>query len=149
MKVLRKFLCLVLCLSLSTYTIPVLAAGSVQSEEVVKIELSDGEMQKVVGGSGSVDAVMSEYIKYDPNQRPIAQATVTNRSNISVPYVLEVMDYQGVTLEELASGTLVPGESKVISGVATGANISSVRVKVGGNIAGLTAIDTAWLTQRR
>ena len=149
MKAIRKFLCLVLCLSLSTYTLPVLAAGSMQSEEVVKIELTDIEMQKAIGGSGNVDAVMSEYVKFEPGKPPIAQATVTNRSNISVPYILEVMDINGVALEELASGTLVPGESKVISGTATVAIKSSVRVKVGGNIAGLMAVDTAWLITRR
>ena len=148
MKVLRKFLHLVLCISLSTYTLPVFAASSLQSEEIFKTELSDKEMQLAVGGSGSVDATMSEYIKFDPTKPPVAEAVVTNRSNISVPYILEVMDMQGVSLEELASGTLQPGETKVISGTATVADKSSVRVKIG-HTYGPSAVDTAWLTQRR
>ena len=148
MKTLRKFLYLVLCASLTTYTMPVFAVTSMSAEQAYKTELSDQEMQTLVGGSGSVDATMSEYVKYDPNLPPVAQAVVSNRSNISMPYVLEVMDMQGVTLEELASGTLAPGESKVIQGTATVADKGSVRVKVGHNY-GPSAIDTAWLVNRR
>lgn len=148
MKAIRKFLYLVLCVSLTTYTLPVFAVNSLQGEEVYKTELSDKEMLTLVGGSGSVDATMSEYIKYDPNLPPVAEAVVTNRSNISMPYVLEVMDMQGVTLEELATGTLAPGETKVISGGATVANKSSVRVKIG-HTYGPSAVDTAYLITRR
>ena len=148
MKVLHKFLSLVLCLSLTTYTLPVFAVESLQSEEIFKVELSDQEMQVAVGGSGSVDAVMSEYVKFDPNKSPVAEAVVTNRSNISVPYTLEVMALNGAPLEELASGSLAPGETKVISGIATVINKSSVRVKVG-QAYGPKAVDTAWLITRR
>ena len=144
MKMFKKIICVVLSLTLSTYTLPVLAASSLQFDEQLKIELTDAEMLSMVGGSGNVDAVMSEYVKYDPNMPPIAEATVTNRSNITVSYVLDVMDLNGVSLEQLATGSLAPGESKVISGTATVQNKSSVRVKVGGT-AGLVAIDTAWL----
>ena len=147
MKALRKFLYLFLCVSLTTYTLPVFAVTSLQ-EEAFKMELSDKEMQTLIGGSGSVDATMSEYVKYDPNLPPVAQAVVTNRSNISMPYALEVMDMQGVTLEGLASGTLAPGETKVIQGTATVANKSSVRVKIGHDY-GPSAIDTAYLVTRR
>lgn len=126
MKVLHKFMSLVLCLSLTAFSLPVLAAGA----------------------SGSVDATMSEYVKFDPTKPPIAEAVVSNRSNITVPYILEVMDINGVALEELASGELEPGETKIISGSATVLNKSSVRVKVG-TTGGLQAIDTAWLITRR
>lgn len=146
MKVLRKFMCLVLCLSLSTYTLPVFAAVTVTGEEAFKAELTDMEMQLLIG-AGNVDATMSEYVKFDPTVPPIAEAVISNRSIISVPYVLEVMDINGVTLEELASGTLVSGETKVISGTATVANKHSVRIRVGGPF-GLEAIDTAWLITR-
>ncbi|MCW8901665.1 MAG: hypothetical protein OQK75_06895 [Gammaproteobacteria bacterium] len=147
MKMFKKLMCMVLSLALSTYTLPVLAATSSPSshgEESYKIELKDAEMMLIVGGSGSVDAVMSEYIMHDPNTAPIAEATVTNRSNITVSYTLDVMDISGTSLEILTSGSLAPGESKVISGTATVADKSSVRVKVGGT-AGLVAIDTAYL----
>ena len=146
MKVLRKFMCLVLCLSLSTYTLPAFAAVSLSGEEAFKAELTDMEMQLLIG-AGNVDATMSEYVKFDPTVPPIAEAVISNRSIISVPYVLEVMDINGVTLEELASGTLVSGETKVISGTATVANKHSVRIRVGGPF-GLEAIDTAWLITR-
>ena len=152
MKVLHKYICLLLCLSMSTYTLPVFAAaslaGTAQAETVFKTELSDQAMQMLVGGSGNVDATMSEYIKYDPNLPPVAQAVVTNRSTITVPYVLEVMTMQGESLEELASGNLAPGETKVISGIATVADKSSVRVKVGQSY-GPSAVDTAYLITKR
>ena len=126
MKVLYKFVSLVFCLSLSVFSLPALAAGV----------------------SGNVDATMSEYVKFDPTKPPIAEAVVSNRSTISVPYILEVMDINGLALEELASGTLEPGETKVISGSATVLNKASVRVKVG-RVGGLQAIDTAWLITRQ
>ena len=148
MKSFKKLMCIVLSLALSTYTLPVLAGSSLQSDEQYKVELTDAEMFSLVGGSGNVDAVMSEYVNYDPHKAPIAEATVTNRSNITVSYVLDVMDINGVSLEQLATGTLAPGESKVISGTATVQNKSSVRVKVGGT-AGLVAVDTAWLVTKR
>ena len=147
MKVLRKGLYLMLCLTISTYTLPVYAAGLLSGEEKLKTELTDQEMQHAVG-AGNVDATMSEYVKYDPNKAPIAEAVVSNRSLLTVPYILEVMDLNGAPLEELASGTLAPGETKVISGTATVRNKSSVRVKVGGGN-GLVAIDTAWLITKR
>ncbi len=152
MKKLHKLLCLFLSFVLSTYTLPVFAAtvelSSLQSEMQVKIELTDSEMQTIVGGTGSVDATMSEYIRYDPTSAPKAEAVVSNRSTISLPYILEVMDINGVSLEVLASGTLAVGETKIITGVATVANRSSVRVKVGGDV-GLVAIDTAYLITKR
>ena len=144
MKSFKKLICVVLSLALSTYTLPVFAGSSLQSDEQYKIELTYAEMFSSVGGSGSVDAVMSEYIRSEPNKPPIAEATVTNRSNITVSYILDVMDYNGLSLEQLATGTLAPGESKVISGTPTVASKHSVRVKVGGT-AGLVAIDTAYL----
>ena len=143
MKILRKIICLVLAASLSTYTLPVLAASSIQDNEIRKTELTDEQMLHFVG-AGNVDATMSEYVKFDPTLPPVAEAVVSNRSLISVPYLLEVMDINGVALEELASGTLAPGETKVISGTATVQDKNSVRVTVGGAF-GLQSIDTAWL----
>ncbi len=152
MKKLYKLLSLTLCFVLSTYTLPVFAAASelsnLNSELLIKIELTDSDMQTIVGGTGSVDATMSEYIRYDPTRAPIAEAVVSNRSTISLPYILEVMDINGVSLEVLASGTLAVGETKIISGVATVANRSSVRVKVGGDV-GLVAVDSAYLITKR
>ncbi len=146
MKALRKIMCLVLCFALSSYTLPLFAAtAAVQSESLVRIELTDQEMQKIVGGTGSVDATMSEYIRYDPKVAPIAQAVISNRSNISLPYVLEIMDLNGNSLEVLVSGTLAAGETKIISGSGSpGINKGSVRVKLGGDV-GIMAIDTAYL----
>ena len=57
------------------------------------------------------------------------------------------MDFNGASLEQLATGTLAPGETKIISGTATVLNKSSIRVKVAG-ANGLVAVDTAWLLTR-
>ncbi|VAW98375.1 hypothetical protein MNBD_GAMMA22-2473 [hydrothermal vent metagenome] len=131
MKALRKIMCLVLCFALSSYTLPLFAATASQAESLARVELTDQEMQKIIGGTGSVDATMSEYIRYDPKVAPVAQAVISNRSNISLPYVLEIMTINGVSLEVLASGTLAAGETKIISGSGSpGVNKGSVRVKL-------------------
>ncbi len=149
MKALRKIMCLVLCFALSSYTLPLFAAVASQAEVLTRVELTDQEMQKIVGGTGSVDATMSEYIRYDPNVAPVAQAVISNRSNISLPYVLEIMDFNGKSLEVLASGTLAAGETKIVSGSGSpGVNNRSVRVKLGGDV-GIMAIDTAFLITKR
>ena len=148
MSAIRKCLCLILCLAMSTYTLPVFAAASHAGEEILKMELTDDEMRLAVG-AGNVDATMSEYIRFEPNTPPVAEAVVANRSLLTVPYALEVTDTNGAVLEELASGTLAPGETKIVSGTATVANKSTVRIRVGGVGNGLQAVDTAYLSTRR
>lgn len=148
MNILRKYLCLMLCLVMSTYTLPVLAAGIQTSEEMLKTELTDEQMQHAVG-AGNVDATMSEYVRFDPTQKPVAEAVVSNRSLLTLPYVLEITDTNGVALEELATGILAPGETKVVSGSGTGTNVSTVRITVGSAGSGLVAIDTAYLKTQR
>ncbi len=116
MKKLHKLLCLFLSFVLSTYTLPVFAAtvelSSLQSEMQVKIELTDSEMQTIVGGTGSVDATMSEYIRYDPTSAPKAEAVVSNRSTISLPYILEVMDINGPRYSPKATNQATKADHK-------------------------------------
>ncbi len=145
---LRKFFCLMLSLSIFSYSIPAFAIvnSTTLASEAVMFELTDEQMLQAVGGSGNVDATMSDYVKFDPGIPAVAEAVISNRANISVPYSLDVVDFNtGNVLENLDSGTLAQGETKLVKGTPTIANRSYVRIKIGNPSLGLEAIDSASL----
>jgi len=145
MKRLRRWLTLLVCVSVSIYALPAFPSDvSSGGHAVVKRSLDDDEMAKAVGGNGSVDAIMADYSTGGGE----AQAVIANRTTIPTNYSLEVIDSNGSILENLVSGTLNSGEAMLLRGTPTIADNSRVRVRVwNSGVPGMTASDTSWASQ--
>ena len=113
MKKIKKIISLMLCVCISSYTLPVFAIQTVDdsSMEVQKIMLSDVEMNGLVG-AGAVDATVSDYAG-----NGMAEAVFVNRSgSLACSYTLNEVDSYGVIVGEIASGLLSPNTAIIASG---------------------------------
>lgn len=140
MKTIRKLLAVYMSLSMAVYVLPSFANTA---EAATTTVLSDAALAGAIGGLGSLDATLAnDYTDASP-----ATAVVTNRTTGQASYALESTDASGNQVIVLASGTLAPGESRVISGTppagrnAVGWTIRA-RVFIPG-IAGQLAQDTS------
>ena len=115
MKTLRKFLSLVLSLCIATYALPGLASTVSSEADAVKVELTDEAMNQAVG-AGAVDATMADLY---PGQK-VATAVIANRSILICDYSLNAVDWNGVVIRTLASGSLAPNTAVVVEGDISG-----------------------------
>lgn len=123
MKKLRKFITALLCLCMTCYSLPSFAiSGQSVDTGVSIIELSDAEMDKLVGANGSVDADVSDYKVYSGQ----AKAVFANRSTLPCSYTLDATDINGNVLEVLESGIVAPGEAIVAVGTPTASNVNTI-----------------------
>ena len=113
--VLRKFLSVMLCVCLSMGYLPAYAFSQSQETLFEKVELTDLEMEKIIGASGSVDVTMSDHTRInDP-----VQAVLANRTSLYYNYTMEVTRSNGEVLEVIASGQLPSGTAALITGNPT------------------------------
>lgn len=140
MYTLKRYFVLILCLCMSSYSIPVFAYTADKDDEVTKVELSD-EAMAGIEGAGNIDATMLDYkLGGTP-----AQAIVVNRSGGNATYLMEVIDTNNVVLEVLATGPLLVGELKMITATPSlpGTQNRNIRIKVqayGGHV----SVDTSF-----
>ncbi len=129
MHTLRKYLCYVLSLCMSISSLPAFAQHAVPLPKgLQKVELTDTALAAAVGGSGSLDAVMTDY-KLGGTK---AEAVVANRTNLYCDYQLNLVDLNGVIVQTLASGTLAPNKAAVIKGTppAGGTNNRYIQARI-------------------
>lgn len=144
MKNLRKYLSIILCLSVSAYSMPSFALMSFDNGEYFKMELTDEMMGQTYGASGHVDAQMADY----KIAGSLAEAVLANRSTLYCDYTLNVLDGAGVVTETLASGTLAPNSALIVSGTATVEYKAIVQVRLwNSGVPGLESKDTSWALQ--
>jgi len=145
MKTLHKYLSYVLCLCITSYALPVFASGSTTLEETAfKVELTDAAMRQVVGASGNVDATMADYAVGGRQ----AQAVIANRSTVGVNYSLDVVNSDGVSIENLSAGSIGSDVAAIISGTPTVAQNKYIQVRVWNTgIPGLESKDSSWAAQ--
>ncbi len=138
MKKLRKSLSLLLCLCIATYTSPVFAFATVKGD-FSKVELSDAALDQAVGGSGSVDATMSDYSSGQ------ASAVLANRSTLYCTYALSTVDINGTILETFKTGSIAPGEALVVAGTPTDPTQKFIQARVWSpGIPGIEAKDSSF-----
>ena len=138
MNKLRKLLTVLLCFCMSCYALPGFASiSSFEESEEITVNLSDAEMNEIVGGNGSVDANLSDYKAVGGP----ATATFTNRTAMYSKYSLDATGINGNVIEVLASGTLAPGEVILATGTPTeSANTIMARIYIEG-VPGLKSQD--------
>ncbi|MFK5892203.1 MAG: hypothetical protein QM504_03165 [Pseudomonadota bacterium] len=145
MKILKSFqkvLSFILCITMMSFSIPVFANVS-DANEVVKIELTSSDMNVMYGANGSVDVSLADYAVAGSK----ATAVFANRSTIGVKYSLDVVNSNGVVLENLAMGNLGSDTAILISGTPTLAapNNKYVQARVWSeSLLGLESKDTSW-----
>lgn len=143
MNTLRKCMSLILCPCVSAYAFPVVANTTVDHSEYVKISLTDEEMMRAVGANGSVDVEMADY-KFGG---ATASAVITNRFSLVCNYELNLTNTNGQIIQTLASGTIAPGTTMVVTGTpprgGTENRYIQARIYHPG-LPGLTAVDSSW-----
>ena len=146
MYTIRRYFVFILCLCMSSYSLPVFAYALDNDEQVSnKVELSDEAMDDI-HGAGNIDATMLDYkVGGTP-----AQAIVVNRSGMNASYVMELLDYDSNVLEVLAEGTLGTGTGtspvalKLVTGTPTvlGAQNRIIRIRMQ-TTTGHVSVDTS------
>ena len=141
---LRKLLTLLVCVSMSLYTLPSFASVEFSSDkEMIKIDLSDSQMKEIIGANGSVDATLADYTVAGSK----ATAVFTNRSTVgTVSYSLDVVGTNGNVLENLASGSIATDSSILVSGTPTiTTNNKYIQARIWhGGLLGLESKDSSW-----
>jgi len=141
METLRKYLSYVLCLCVSSYALPVFAGGPAIDEVATRVELTDEAMNQAIGASGNVDATMADYTKAGS----AASAVIANRSTVGVNYSLDVVNSDGVVLENLSAGSMNSGVAMIIGGTPTIAQNKYVQARVwNAGVPGLESKDSSW-----
>ena len=140
MNAIKRYFVFILCLCMSSYSLPVFAYALDSEGEVSKVELNDEAMGNI-HGAGNIDATMLDY----KVGGTLAQAIVVNRSGMTATYVLDVVDVSNNVLEVLAEGSLPPGQLQMVTGTPTlpGAQNRNVRITLrayGGHI----SVDTSF-----
>ena len=143
MKEMKRFLAVFLSVCMSCYTLPVFAAQSNvanSSEAAVIVSISDQQMIELVGGSGGVDAKVSDY----PSAGEDASAVIVNRSSsLTLPYSLVGTDIGRNVTEVIASGSLSPNTAIIVNGPVTSPSTYVLQAKIGGTgIRALESIDS-------
>jgi len=144
LKNVRKLITLLVCASMSVYAIPSFASVELTSkDEIVKVELSDSEMNEAVGANGSVDATLADYTVAGSK----ATAVFTNRFTTgTVSYSLDVVDTNGNVLENLAMGNIGVDSSILVSGIPTvTTNNKYIQARIWhAGLLGLESRDSSW-----
>ena len=122
----RRFIAMFACVCMSFCTTPVFAYSAAAQESSSKVQLSDAEMQSLVGANGSVDATMADYSVAGST----ATAVLANRTSQYLSYTLDVVDLNGTVLETLAEGSLAGNEAIIVSGTPTVQNNKYVRARL-------------------
>lgn len=144
MKTLRKYLSVFLCLCISAYAVPSFAVTASSAPEFYKAELSDVELDKAVGASGSVDANLADYTVRGSK----ATAVFANRSSLQVTYSLDVVNINGAVLENLATGYLSQSSAILVSGIPTVAENYRIQARTwNSGVPGLESKDSSWASE--
>lgn len=141
MYTIKRYFVFILCLCMSSYSLPVFAYALDNDDEVSdKVELSDEAMEKIQG-AGNIDATMLDY-KVGGTQ---AQAIVVNRSGMNAAYIMEVLDNNGNVLEVLQEGTLGPNGLKMVTAIPSlpGIQNRNIRIKLQ-SFGGHVSVDTSF-----
>ncbi|MFK5892200.1 MAG: hypothetical protein QM504_03150 [Pseudomonadota bacterium] len=142
MKNVYRFLNVFLCVCLTSYTLPVFASTpQLNSSDTVKISLSDSDMGNIMGANGSVDASLADYTVAGSK----ATAVFANRSTLGVKYSLDVVNSNGVVIENLATGNLGSDSAILVSGTPTNATNRYIQARVWNeSLLGFESKDSSW-----
>ncbi|MCW9032168.1 MAG: DUF1800 family protein [Gammaproteobacteria bacterium] len=139
MYTIKRYFVFILCLCMSSYSLPVFAYALDNEGEISKVELSDEAMGEIQG-AGNIDATMLDY-KVGGTQ---AQAIIVNRSGLNASYAMEVLDYNSNVLEILDEGMIGTGTLKMVTGTPTlpGTQNRIVRIRLQ-STSGHVSVDTS------
>lgn len=143
MNTLNRCISLILCPCVSLTSLPVYASSHVINQSIERAELSDEEMSCLVGGNGSVDAVLADYKLGGTT----ARAVFSNRFSMQCNYELNLVDTNGNIVETLASGTIEPNTSIVVTGSPPVGGTENQRIQARiyhAGLPGMEAIDSSW-----
>jgi hypothetical protein len=138
----KTFSKILLCISISTYGLPLFAYTVPESS---KVELSDAAMASAVGGSMHAEILKAPSFGTDGEVQ--ALVSVSNGNGCcNLVYALEAIDTSGNVVRTLASGSISGNQALVISGKGLADDII-YRARVdfsNANLPGLEAVDTVW-----
>ena len=140
----KKLLSHTLSVCMACCSLPVFALqleGNVRPESISIVhELNDRAMALLIG-AGNVDIEMADYQQSDMS----VEALVTNRSILPLKYEMNVISPDGVTVETLASGTILPANAVSIIGTPQTFGATQdhlVQVKTYAGVKSLSAVDS-------
>ncbi len=141
MKIIRKYVAMLLCMCFSVYSMPVFASQVAVESSEVKIELTDEAMSLAVGANGSVDVNVSDYVVAGSE----ASASFANRTTLPLVYSLDVTDTNGNVTENLVTGSIASDSAVFAVGTPTVAPSNKIQARIWhAGLPGMESKDTSW-----